>query len=38
MSAELIHSVDSFELVEEINKRAEKLGKDPKNFAGSKNI
>ena len=28
--AELIHSVDSFELVEEINKRAEKIGKTQK--------
>ena len=27
---ELIHSVDSFELVEEINKRAEKIGKTQK--------
>ena len=29
-SAELIHSVDSLELVEEINKRAEKIGKTQK--------
>ena len=37
-AAELIHSVDSFELVEEINARAEKLGKVQKILLGSENF